>query len=75
MAFVYLLGDSGHDNTFKIGVTRSGIEKRIKQLQTGNSNEIYLVDFFETKYPFFFRKVATFYKDSFQESPCTLVVG
>lgn len=56
MAFVYLLGDSGHDNTYKIGVTRSGIEKRIKQLQTGNSNEIYLVDFFETKYPFFLEK-------------------
>ena len=31
MAFVYLLGDSGQDNTYKIGVTRGKIEKRIKQ--------------------------------------------
>ena len=53
MAFVYLLGDSGQDNTYKIGVTRGKIEKRIKQLQTGNSNEIYLVNYYETKYPFF----------------------
>ena len=27
MAFVYLLGDSGQDNTYKIGVTRGKIEK------------------------------------------------
>ena len=53
MAFVYLLGDSGQDNMYKIGVTRGKIEKRIKQLQTGNGNEIYLVDSYETNYPFF----------------------
>ena len=43
MAFVYLLGDSGQDNTFKIGVTRNDIEKRIKKLQPGveRSYEIY----------------------------------
>ena len=56
MAFVYLLCDSGQDNTYKIGVTRGKIEKRIKQLQTGNGNEIYLVDFYETKYPFFLER-------------------
>ena len=56
MAFVYLLGDSGQDNIYKIGVTRGKIEKRIKQLQTGNANEIYLIDFYETKYPFFIER-------------------
>ena len=56
MAFVYLLGDYGQNNTYKIGVTRGKIEKRIKQLQTGNGNEIYLVDYYETKYPFFLER-------------------
>lgn len=57
MAFVYLLGDTGQDNTFKIGMTRGPVEKRIKQLQTGNGEEIYLVNFFETKYPFFVERL------------------
>lgn len=56
MAFVYLLGDDGQDNTFKIGITRGKIEKRIKQLQTGNGERIYLVDFYETDYPFFIER-------------------
>jgi hypothetical protein len=53
MAYVYLLGDSGQENMFKIGMTKGDITKRIKQLQTGNASEIYLVDYFKTKYPFF----------------------
>lgn len=57
MAFVYLLGDSGQDNTFKIGMTRGKVEKRIKQLQTGNGEEIYLVNFYETDYPFFVERL------------------
>lgn len=57
MAFVYLLGDSGQDNIYKIGVTRGKIEKRIKQLQTGNGNEIFLVNSYETKYPFFLERL------------------
>ena len=52
MAYVYLLCDSGHDNMFKIGITRGDIQKRIKKLQTGNGNEIFLVNYHETKYPF-----------------------
>lgn len=56
MAFVYLLGDVGHDNVFKIGVTRKDIDKRIKQLQTGNGEEIYLVNYHETDYPFFLER-------------------
>ena len=57
MAYVYLLGDSGQENTFKIGMTRGKIEKRIKQLQTGNGEEIYLVNYYETKYPFFVERL------------------
>lgn len=57
MAYVYLLGDSGQNNTFKIGITRGAVEKRIKQLQTGNGEEIYLVDYYETEYPFFIERL------------------
>lgn len=57
MAYVYLIGDSGQDNTFKIGITRKSVEKRIKQLQTGNAEEIYLVDFYETQFPFFVERL------------------
>jgi len=57
MAIVYILGDSGQDNTFKIGVTRGPVEKRIKQLQTGNGGEIYLVKTYETQYPFFVERL------------------
>lgn len=57
MAFVYLLCDSGQDSCFKIGVTRGSIEKRIKKLQTGNGEEIFLADYFETDYPFFVEKL------------------
>lgn len=56
MAYVYLICDSGQDNVFKIGVTKGSVEERIKKLQTGNGNEIFLVDFYETKYPFFIEK-------------------
>ena len=54
--YVYLLGDSGKEGMFKIGVTRGTIERRIKKLQTGNSGEIYIVDYFQTEHPFFIEK-------------------
>lgn len=57
MAFVYLLCDSGQDNMFKIGVTKSTIEKRIKQLQTGNGSEIFVADYYETDYPFYIERM------------------
>lgn len=57
MGYVYLLCDSGQDNTFKIGVTRGNIEKRIKKLQTGNGEEIFLVNYYETEYPFLIEKM------------------
>lgn len=57
MAFVYLLSDYESDNLCKIGVTRGKIENRIKQLQTGNGNEIYLKDYYETNYPFYIERL------------------
>ena len=57
MAFVYLLCDSGQDNMFKIGVTKTSIEKRIKQLQTGNGSEIFIADYHETKYPYYIERM------------------
>lgn len=50
---VYLLGDRNQDGIYKIGVTRGSVEKRVKRLQTGNSGEIYVVNSFVSKYPFF----------------------
>ena len=57
MAYVYLLCDSGQDNTFKIGVTKGPIEKRIKKLQTGNGCEIFLANYYETDYPFIIERM------------------
>lgn len=46
--FVYLLSDS-NDN-FKIGITSGTIEKRIKSLQTGNANEIFIISYYQSEY-------------------------
>ena len=54
--YVYLVGDWGKEGTYKIGVTRGKIENRIKKLQTGNSGDIYIVDYYRTEYPFFMEK-------------------
>jgi predicted GIY-YIG superfamily endonuclease len=48
--FVYLIRSSENSN-YKIGTTKN-INKRIKELQTGNGEKIYLVDYFESKYAF-----------------------
>lgn len=53
VGFVYLLADFGRDNVYKIGVTTGTIENRIKKLQTGNSGEIYIADYFKSNAPFF----------------------
>lgn len=47
--YVYLLGTD--DNRYKIGVSVD-VERRIKQLQTGCSDKIFLVDKFLSKFPF-----------------------
>lgn len=48
--FVYLIFDNLNE-AYKIGMTRGDVKRRLKQLQTGSSNELTIVDIFETDYP------------------------
>ena len=58
MAFVYLISNIDDDNICKIGVTKKkDIENRKKELQTGASNELYIRNYFETKYPYKLEKM------------------
>lgn len=53
MGYVYLIGQKEIDGEFKIGSTNaSDVNKRLKELQTGNSSELYIKDYFKTDYPF-----------------------
>ena len=54
--FVYVLCDPEGTGLFKIGVTKGSIERRIKKLQTGDPNEIFIHTFFQTDDPYFFEK-------------------
>lgn len=48
---VYLVTEWVSDaRRYKIGITKNKVLKRIKQLQTGNSNEISLVCFYESEH-------------------------
>ena len=49
--YVYLIADVFNE-TYKIGVTRRKVEQRLKQLQTGNSNQLDLIDYYQTEYPY-----------------------
>lgn len=56
--FVYLLCDG---ENFKIGVTKhKDINKRIKELQTGNPNEIFISAYHQTNYPYKIEKMMHF---------------
>ena len=58
MGYVYLIGEIGNEGKYKIGSTRAKkIETRLKQLQTGNSSELYIKDSFETEHPFKLEKM------------------
>lgn len=54
--FVYLLYDQSKERIYKIGVTTGSLERRIKKLQTGNSGEITISQFYETDYPFYIER-------------------
>lgn len=55
MEIIYLLCEMGSNpERYKIGITDGDPRKRIKQLQTGCSNEIVLINTFESK---FYRKI------------------
>lgn len=48
---IYLIYDTTND-VYKIGVTKSNCDKRLKQLQTGNSNILELITSHESNYPY-----------------------
>lgn len=50
MGIVYLLCELGNPERYKIGITREDPKLRVKQLQTGSSNEIMLLKSFPSKY-------------------------
>lgn len=54
--FVYLICDNKNE-VFKIGLTKKPIEKRIKELQTGNSTELFVTSFHETDYPYLIESI------------------
>jgi hypothetical protein len=58
MGYVYLIGEIGNDGRYKIGSTRAkDANTRLKQLQTGNSAELYIKEAYETEYPFKLEKM------------------
>lgn len=54
MGYVYLLLEVDKDGNerYKIGITRKSVDKRVKQLQTGNSNKIQCLHSFQTEHFF-----------------------
>ena len=56
MGFVYLIADN--EGRYKIGSTRAKkVDKRLKQLQTGNASELCIKETFETEHPFKLEKM------------------
>lgn len=49
MAYVYLIRQ-GHDDLYKIGSTTKHPMTRLKELQTGNPQELHLVSHYRTKH-------------------------
>ena len=65
MGYVYLIGENNKENKYKIGSTKcKDINKRLKQLQTGNSNPLFLKAYYETSRPF---KLETMLHNRFKE--------
>ena len=65
MAYVYLIGEINNEGKYKIGSTRSkNINKRLKQLQTGNSSQLFIKEYYETTKPF---KLETMLHNKFKD--------
>ena len=59
--FVYLIGEENGNGRYKIGSTRKHkIEDRLKQLQTGNSEKLFIKSYYHTDYPFKLEKMLHF---------------
>lgn len=51
LGYIYLIGEVGNPNRYKIGLTRDKeIEKRLKKLQTGSSEELYIRYIFKSNH-------------------------
>jgi hypothetical protein len=47
--YIYLINEYGSEpERFKIGITKGDINKRVKQLQTGSSNELLLINSYQS---------------------------
>ena len=58
MGYVYLIGEKDNIGKYKIGSTKAkDINKRLKQLQTGNSSELFIKEYYETEHPFKLEKM------------------
>ena len=58
MGYVYLIGETNNEGKYKIGSTRAkDVNKRLKQLQTGNSSELFIKESYETEHPFKLEKM------------------
>lgn len=55
--YVYLIGSVDDKKRFKIGVTHGDVEKRLKKLQTGNPEQLYVRHKFKTSSPFKLEKM------------------
>lgn len=49
MAYVYLIRQ-GHDDLYKIGSTRKHPQDRLRELQTGNPEELHLIAHYKTEH-------------------------
>lgn len=47
--YLFLEVDKAGNEAYKIGITKNDPEKRIKQLQTGNSNKLSLLKFYQSE--------------------------
>ena len=66
MGYVYLIGEINNGKKYKIGSTRvKDINKRLKQLQTGNSNPLFIESYYETDKPF---KLETMLHNRFRDN-------
>lgn len=66
MGYIYLIRND-NDDTYKIGVTKNDPKKRLKQLQTGSSSPLTLINFFQTQYPY---RLETMLHNYFKSNNC-----
>lgn len=56
--YVYLITELDSEKYYKIGCTKKqDIEQRKKELQTGNSSELHMINYFKTEYPYKLEKM------------------